>query len=190
MASAKIVLHHRGPGLRNPEVRANVVHDLLDVDGTYTAQRVRLHILVQQFIGIQFRTVRRQEENPDLLTVLCQPTSHRSRLVHRVTIYNQKHLLPGLPRQSQEPAKKIQKYARRKTLPENHESQSPPIGDGRDHVAAKALTRTKYHGRLPAPSVRSARLMVRTHPHLVYPINVVLKLSRLFSNHWIFFVQP
>src|SRR5258708_7391636 len=166
VAFAKIVPPHRGPRLRNPEVSTNVVHHLLDVDGTHTAQRVGLHILVQQFIGIQFRTVRRQEENPDLLTVLCQPTSHRSRLVHRVTIYNQKHLLPGLPRQSQEPAKKIQKYPRRKTLPENHEGQPPPIGDGRDHVAAKPLTGTKYHWRLPAPSVGSARLMVRTEPNL------------------------
>src|SRR5882762_11787709 len=167
MTFAKIVLHDRGPRLRNPEVSTNVVHHLLDVDGTHTAQRVRLHILVQQFIGIQFRTVRRQEENPDLLTVLGQPTSHRSRLVHRVTIHNEKYLLPGLPRQAQQPAKKIQEHPRRETLPENHEGQPPPIGDGRDHVAAKALTGTKYHWRLPAPSVGSARLMVRTEPHLV-----------------------
>ncbi len=35
----------------------------MDVDGTHTAQCVGLRILVQQFIGIQFRAVGRQEEN-------------------------------------------------------------------------------------------------------------------------------
>ena len=52
-AVRKIVLHHRGPRLHNPEVRTNVVHHLLDVDGTHTAQRVGLHILVQQLIMTQ-----------------------------------------------------------------------------------------------------------------------------------------
>jgi len=77
-----------------------------------------------------------------------------------VTIHNQKHLLPGLPRQAQQTAKKIQKHPRRKTLSENHEGQPSSIGDGRDHVAAKPLTRTKDHWRLPAPSVGSPNLMV------------------------------
>src|SRR2546429_3705750 len=44
VAFAKIVLHHRGPRLRNPEISTNIVHHFLYVDGTHTAQRVRLHI--------------------------------------------------------------------------------------------------------------------------------------------------
>jgi len=77
-----------------------------------------------------------------------------------VTIHNQKHLLPGLPRQAQQTAKKIQKHSRRKTLSENHEGQPPPIGDGRDHVGAQALARSRDHWCLPAPSVGSPNLMV------------------------------
>ena len=75
MAFAKIVFHHRGPRLGDAEVRANVVHHFMDIYGAHTAERVRFHILVQQFIGIQFWTVGRQKENPDLLTVLGQPTN-------------------------------------------------------------------------------------------------------------------
>ena len=41
----------------------------MDIYGAHTAERVCFHILVQQFIGIQFGTVGRQKENPDLLTV-------------------------------------------------------------------------------------------------------------------------
>jgi len=74
------------------------------VHGTDTAECVGLHVLVQQFIGIQFRTVRRQAENPDLLRVLGQPAAHRSRLVYRVAIHDQKYFPSGLSRQAQQAA--------------------------------------------------------------------------------------
>jgi len=150
VAFAKIVLHQLWSSLSDPKVGTNVVHHFLNVYGTDTAQRVRLHILVQQFIRIQFRAVRWQTENPDLRRMFCQPTTHRSRLVYRVTIHNQKHFPPGLPRQSQETGKKIQKHPRRETLTENHEDQPPPIGDGRDHVAARdAAHESRNQAALP-----------------------------------------
>src|SRR6266853_796958 len=155
------------PSLSDPKVRTKVVHHFLNVYGTDTAQRIRLHILVQQFIRIQFRAVRWQAENSDLRRMLYQPSIHQPGLVYRVTIHNQKHFPPGLPRQSQETTKKIQKHPRRETLTKTHEGQPPPIGDGRDHVAAKALTGAHHHRRLPATSVGSSRLMVRTETHLV-----------------------
>ena len=121
MSFAKIALHQLRPGLCDPQVRAKVAHHFLDVHGTDTAECVGLHVLVQQFIGIQFRTVRRQAENPDLLRVLGQPAAHRSRLVYRVAIHDQKYFPSGLPRQAQETAEEIQKHPRRETLTENHE---------------------------------------------------------------------
>jgi hypothetical protein len=57
VAFTKIVLHHRGPRLRDRKVRTNVVHHFLCVHGTDTAECVGFHILVQQFIRIQLRTV-------------------------------------------------------------------------------------------------------------------------------------
>jgi hypothetical protein len=148
------------------------------------------HILVQQFVRIQFRAVRRQQENPEFVPGALPATASPIATCEPVAIHNQKHLLPGLPRQAQETTKKIQKHPRRETLTENHEGQPPPVGDGRNHVATKALTGTKYHWRLSASSVGSSRLMVRTKPHLVQPMNLYLKLSRLGSNRWIFFLQP
>jgi hypothetical protein len=91
MAFAKIVLHQLGPSLSSPKVRTKVVHHFLNVYGTNTAQRVRLHILVQQFVWIQFWTVGWQAENPDLCRMLCQPPVHQSELAYRVTIHYQKH---------------------------------------------------------------------------------------------------
>ena len=160
VAFAKIVLHQLGPSLRDPKIRANVVHHFMDVHGTNTTQGVRLHILVQQFIRVQLRAVGGQKENSDLCSMLIQPALYRSSLMDGVTVGNQKYFSLGLSRQPQQTTKKIQKHSCRETLTENHEGQPPPIGDGRDHVAAKALTGAKYHWRLPAPSVGSSRLMV------------------------------
>jgi hypothetical protein len=122
--------------------------------------------------------------------MLCQPSVHQPGLVYGVTIHNQKHFSPGLPHQSQETAEKIPKHPRRETLTKNHEGQPPPIGDGRDHVAAKALTGAHHHRRLPATFPGSSRLMVRTQPHLVEPMNLGLTRSRQFSNRGVFFLQP
>src|SRR5260370_18728679 len=167
VAFEKRVLHQLGPGLRDPKIRAKVVDHFMDVHGTNTSQGVRLHILVQQFIRVQLRAVGGQKENSDLCSMLIQPALYRSSLMDGVTVGNQKYFSLGLSRQPQQTTKKIQKHSCRETLPENHEGQPPSLGDGRDHVAAKALARSKDHWRLPAPSVGSSRLMVGTQPHLV-----------------------
>src|ERR1039458_2298199 len=156
------VVPHAGPAYCGAVAAA--VYRSLSLD---PPERVGLHILVQQFIRSQFRAIRWQAENPDLRRMLCQPSTDRPRLVYRVTIHNQKHFPPGLPRQPQQTAKKIQKHPCRETLTKNHEGQPPPIGDGRDHVAAKALTGAHHHRRLPATSPGSSRWMVRTKAHLV-----------------------
>jgi hypothetical protein len=41
--------------------------------------------------------------------------------------------------------------------------------------------------RRPPASVAAARLKVRTQPHLVQPMNLRIKLPRLFAKRWIFF---
>jgi hypothetical protein len=54
-----------------------------------------------------------------------QSATHRARLVHRVTICNQKYFPPGLTRHTQQAAKEIYEYSGRETLTENHERQPP-----------------------------------------------------------------
>src|SRR5258705_9330530 len=88
--------------------------------------------------------------------MLIQPALYRSRFMDRVTVGNQKYFSLGLSRQSQQTAKKIQKHPRRETLTKNHEGQPPSIGDGRDHVAAKALTWCQT----PLASARAVRRSV------------------------------
>ena len=74
----------------------------MDIYGAHTAERVCFHILVQQFIGIQFWTVGRQKENPDLLT----RRSASQRLTKRALCTwcpstMREYVSPGLARQAQ-----------------------------------------------------------------------------------------
>ena len=190
MAFAKEVPHQLRLGLRDSKIRADVAHHLPHVHRTDTAQSIGLHILVQQFIRIQFRTVGRQPENSNLPGMLRQPSIHRPRFVHRVAISNQKHSSPRFPRQSQEAAKKIQKHPRGEALTENHERQPAPISDRGDHVAPETLTSPQHNRRLPATSVGSPSLMVGTQSHLVQPMNLRLIPPRQPPNRGVFFLQP
>jgi hypothetical protein len=147
MAFAKVILHRLGPSLRDSKIRANVAHHLLHVHWADTTQCVRLNVLVQQFIRIQFRTVRRQPENPNLCSMLSQPSTHGPRFVYWVAVRNQKHLPPRLPRQSQEATQEIQEHPRGEALTENHEGQPTPIGDRGDHVASETLAGARRQRR-------------------------------------------
>src|SRR5258707_5280712 len=140
VAFQKIVLHQLGPGLRDAKKRANVVDHFMDVQGTNTTQGVRLHVLVQQFIRVQLRAVGGQKENSDLCSMLIEPALYRSSFMDGVTVGNQKYFSLGLSRQPQLTTTKLPEASCRETLTKNHEGQPPSIGDGRDHVAAKALT--------------------------------------------------
>src|SRR5271155_4861663 len=190
MALAKIALHQFGSSLRDAQVGAHVAHQLVRRCRAGATERVGFHILVEQFIGIQFRAVRRQAEDADLFRVRGQPALHGARLVHRVAIHDEKYLPPTLPRQAQQPAEKIQKYPRGEPLTKNHEGQPSAIGNRRNHVAAKTLSRAEHHRGLPAASVAASRLMVRTQAHLIQPMNLRPKLPRGGANRGILFRQP
>src|SRR5437899_13044975 len=187
MTFAKVVLHQLRSALGNAQIGADVAHQLLLVDGADAAERVGFHVLVQQFIGIQFRAVGRKPEELDARRVLCQPATHRRRLVHGVAIQNQKHF-PG--DQTQQATQKIQKDRRGEALVKNHEGQSTAIGEGRDQVAAEALTGARHHGRLAAASIGAAGLMVGAQPHLVAPVNLGLFSLGLRPDGRVFLLQP
>src|SRR5271156_3308058 len=107
-----------------------------------------------------------------------------------MAIHNEKYFPPAFACQAQQPAEKIQKYRRGEPLAKNHERQPSAIGDGRNHVAAKTLPCAKHYRGLPAASVATSRLVIRTQAHLIQPMNLRLKLPRCGANRRIFFRQP
>jgi len=139
VAFSKVALHQFGPSLRDPKVRANVAHHLLHVYRTDTTQSVGLHILVEQFIRIQFWAVRRSQK-----IRICAACSASHRFTNRdlctgwpSAIRNTCLLVFRVSRRRRQ--RKFTKYPRGEALTENHEGQPTPIGDRRDHVASETL---------------------------------------------------
>src|ERR1035437_4963673 len=73
---------------------------------------------------------------------------------------------------------------------ENHKTQSPAIGNRRDHLAGKPLARNSDDWCLPNLAIRSSDLIVGADAHLVAPLNLSLFLSGFAGNSRIFFVEP
>ena len=62
-----------GTVLRRPQIGADAVDHLSAGRRAAPTEGVHLHIVIQQFVGVEFRRVRRQEEDLDLVPVSLQP---------------------------------------------------------------------------------------------------------------------
>ena len=162
-------------------------HHLVLAMRAFSAHGIRFYILIQHLVRIQFRTVAGKEKQMKPTFLFCHPVFRCSRSMDRMAIHDQKQFPLDLPCQTTE---KCREDNRRKSFPINHEIQLAPVGDCRDHVAAKPLSRTRNHGSLSLPAIRGTGLMIGTHPHLVSPVNLSLLLLGLCPNRRIFFLKP
>ena len=183
----KVTLHNLRLALCAPQVGADPVDHLPLVARSTATHSVALDILVEKFVGVEFGTVTRQVEQPQMIAVLGHPMFHGRRPMHRVAIDNQDRLASDLPHQATE---ERQEDRGREPLLEHHEQQLPAVGDRRDHVAAKSLARAWYRRRLAASAVTGADLMIAAHSHLIAPVNRSLFGLRLTADGRILVGQP
>ena len=97
MTFSKVTLDDGGLALGRAQVPADAVHQLLFVPRSPAAERVALHVLVQEFVRVQLGTVARQEKHLDLCGVCGQPATHRRRTMHGMTVDDQEDALLDLP---------------------------------------------------------------------------------------------
>ena len=82
----KIASHSGFPSLPSAWVGPDVVDHVLKCGRTLFANGVRFHILVEHLIGIEFRAVGWQEDQPDLGRVSVDPLSCLPGAVDRMSI--------------------------------------------------------------------------------------------------------
>src|SRR5919204_2331716 len=135
--------------LRASQVRACLSdHFLLIVRALFLGRA--FNILIQIFPGIPIRARGRQWFGLNLPHTFVDPGLNSSPLMHRVAVVNQNHFAYRLAQQS---SQELKQYLSREGSSEHHEAQVPLIGNGRDHVTAKPLSRTRNDGGLPAASL-------------------------------------
>ena len=134
--------------LSTSQIRPNLLHHFRQIVRALPTYRIRLDVLIEKFVRIQLRTVPRQVEQPEVLSMSMNPALDLFGTMHRMTIHNQEYRSRVL---FDQPPKKVDHHRSGESLREDHERQSAPVRDRRNHIAAKALTGPWNDRRLPEP---------------------------------------
>ena len=162
-------------------------HEFGSVGRTTLAEPVRLDVLVQQFIGVQFRAVARHPNQPQPRRVAGCKACGCSGLVHRMPVHDQRDRAGDL---FEQPLHERHKHWRLEFALKHHEGQSPSVGDRRDHVAAEALPGRPDDRGLAQRGVARSGHVVTAQAHLVAPIDRGPVTPGLPRNRRILFRQP
>ena len=90
----KIIFDNLRSMLRTSQIRPNLPHHFRLVLRTISTYCIGLDILIEKFVRIQLRTVSRKVEQLNSFSIPIHPAFDLSGTMNRMTIYNQKNLLP------------------------------------------------------------------------------------------------
>ena len=141
----EVIPYDVGLLLATSQIAAHVPHQFGLIAGATTANRVALDVLIEDLVRIQFRTVTGQKEKADAMFLGGKPCLEFTRAMNGMTVEDQKHPVRGLPSQTLE---ERLEHGDAESFLEDHEAQLAAVGNGRDHIASKPLTRPWHHGRV------------------------------------------
>src|SRR5512135_46513 len=149
--------------------------------------RIVFQIIPNPFIRIQFRGIGGQKEEPETIFQSVDKTGNRFRLMGRMSVDNQKHLVWD---SMKKPLYKINKRAGPHPSAKDHKTEFPLGTDGRDQIQSKTSSGTANHGRFPSRRPGGARMMIRTNPRLVLKKDHGSLLTGQTLNPGILLLQP
>lgn len=152
-----------------------------------TPHGVTLYILIQTFVRIQLWAITGKMKNLYRFLMPLQSTLYFHRLMKGVLVQNQINLPPDLANQT---PNKILKDLGPKTTFVHHKIHLTSVGNCRNHTETKTLPRLLDHRRLSPPSVGSSAGMIRSHSHLISPINLGFIRHGRSPNRRVFLMQP
>ena len=173
--------------MTTPKKTSQVLDHLYEVVRPFATQCIGFCILIQQFVRVQFRAVSRKKEQLDTPSMCRHPFINFLGSVHRMAVDNQKHLSFRLLEQ---PAREFKEHLRTKALLEDHEIESPLVGNGGEHIASEALSSPRDHWCLPPLSVGAACTVIRPQTHLIPPKDSGLLVLGLSSNRRVILFKP
>ena len=119
--------------------------------------------------------------------VVLNPLFNRFRTVNRMTINNEKYLAFTMANQTSE---KLLEHFSSKPLLEYHKVKLSLIRDGGNHITTKALTSSRNHWLLTTAPIGTPNRMIRSHSHLIAPVNSGLFTFGLLVDSGVFFLKP
>lgn len=135
--------------LRASQVRACVLEHFLLIVWPFFLGGT-LDVLIQVFSWIHVGTRGRQRLGVYPIRVFPDPVVDSSPAMHGMPVVDENHFPRRLP---QRPSQEFDHHLSGECSGEHHKPQMPLVGNGRDHVTAKPLARTRDDGRLAAAPV-------------------------------------
>src|SRR5512136_2188697 len=169
------------------QITPQVSHQLRLGVRPFSPNGIGLNVLVKHLVWVQIRTVGWQEKHLHPRTMSIQPVADRLAPMHRVSIDDQKNLSLGMLDQS---TQKPNKHLRRKMSLEHHERQIASIGNRRKDICPETVPCPRSYRSLPPRGIRPSRLMIRTGPHRVPPIQLCLLYFRTRPDDWVLLIEP
>ena len=184
----EISLYYLGLPLSAIEISANRFDHFFLAARSVASDRITFNILIQKFIGIQFRTIGRKIDPFDMVGMMFKEPCHYHGFMHWMLINNEIHSLSAAVQyQSLE---ELYHHRGRKTSFENHKTEFPSVGNSRDHIAAKPFSRARNNRCVTSTTIGSSCGMVGTQPHFVTPVNTGFFTLCAGNQARVFYPQP
>ena len=135
----KVPTNNLWSALSTPEIASDIFQHLCFILGPAFAHRVALHILIEEFIRIQFGAVSRQEEHLDRIDVGKKPARDFSGPVYWMPVRDQENSTTSIV--LDQSSKELDKHVGGELFFKDHKIQMALVGNGRYHVAAEAPSR-------------------------------------------------
>ena len=169
------------------QVAAHGIQEFGLVGWPALAETVGLDVLAEKLIGVEFRAIARHPNEPQPLRVPGHKALGGSGSVYRMPIDNQ---IDPAVELFEQPRQELHEDRRLELAREHHEGERPLVGDGRDHVAAEALTGGPDHRGLSYRGIARTAHVVAAQSHLVTPVNHGLFAFRGPGDRRIFQRKP
>src|SRR6266849_2128419 len=145
------------------------------------------HVVPNLLVGVQFRGVGRQKEQPQLAAKAGYVVLHRTTVVIAAAVQDQED---RSGRTVHQPLQELRKDQTVDSAFRQHEAQVTASTHRRNHVHRTALPRTAHHWRLPLDAPGRARMAVRPHSRFIAKVDFRPALPRLLANYWIVLLLP
>lgn len=183
----EVVAHDMGHALGAAQVRARLGHHFALGGRAAAAEGIGFDVLVDQFVGVEFRAVAGQKEKPQARGVFLQPFFDLGAAMDGMTVDDEENGLVILPDQA---AQKVDEDRRGERALEETESELAAVGEGRDEVAAKASSGAGDDRRAALGAETAAGGVIAAQAHLIAPVNGGPGLARLPGDTRVVLFEP
>lgn len=148
---------------------------------------LRLDGVVEVLVRIEFRAVRRKEEQLDVLATLFNPLTNLPGPMYLKVVHDKKHLATC---RSDKSLQELDERGDLQAAAIHHETEHAAIGKRRNHAHGEACSLSSGDGRATLWRVATSAMILATDARLITPHDLCTLSFGPFFDTWVDFAQP